>query len=82
MAAIDKMVDDIRYKGQILARTNKVESAISGNALLGFAVGVLSPRAGFLLGYITWIGFQCDFLPLAFRLSPNSLNDSTQVLHL
>lgn len=40
MAAIEKMVDDIRYKGQILARTNKVESAISGNALLGFAVGV------------------------------------------
>ena len=40
MAAIDKMVDDIRYKGQILARTNKVESAISGNSLLGFAVGV------------------------------------------
>ena len=40
MAAIDKMVDDIRYKGQILARTNKVESAISGNALLGFGVGV------------------------------------------
>ena len=40
MAAIDKMVDDIRYKGQILARTNKVESAISGNALLGFAVRI------------------------------------------
>jgi tetrahydromethanopterin S-methyltransferase subunit F len=40
MAAIDKMVDDIRYKGQILARTNKVESAFSGNALLGFGVGV------------------------------------------
>lgn len=41
MAAIDKMVDDIRYKGQILARTNKIESALSGNGLLGFGIGLV-----------------------------------------
>ncbi|RBQ25529.1 MAG: Tetrahydromethanopterin S-methyltransferase subunit F [Methanocorpusculum sp. MCE] len=39
MAAIDKMVDNIRYKGQILARTNKVDSAISSSVLVGFAAG-------------------------------------------
>ncbi|HJJ41988.1 MAG TPA: tetrahydromethanopterin S-methyltransferase subunit F [Methanocorpusculum sp.] len=40
MAAIDKMVDDIRYKGQILARTNKMESAVSGSAIFGVAAGI------------------------------------------
>ncbi|MDO5843830.1 MAG: tetrahydromethanopterin S-methyltransferase subunit F [Methanocorpusculum sp.] len=40
MAAIEKMVDDIRYKGQILARTNKVESAISGSGVVGFGAGI------------------------------------------
>ncbi|HJJ35019.1 MULTISPECIES: tetrahydromethanopterin S-methyltransferase subunit F [Methanocorpusculum] len=41
MAAIDKMVDNIRYKGQILARTNKVDSAISSSGLVGFAAGLV-----------------------------------------
>ena len=41
MAAIDKMVDNIRYKGQILARTNKVDSAISSSGIVGFAAGVV-----------------------------------------
>ena len=35
------MVDDIRYKGQILARTNKVDSAISSSGIVGFAAGVV-----------------------------------------
>ena len=41
MAAIDKMVDDIRYKGQILARTHKVESAIMDSGLVGFGAGLV-----------------------------------------
>ncbi|HJK60905.1 MAG TPA: tetrahydromethanopterin S-methyltransferase subunit F [Methanocorpusculum sp.] len=41
MAAIDKMVDDIRYKGQILARTHKVESAIMDSGLVGFGAGLI-----------------------------------------
>ncbi|MCZ0860689.1 MAG: tetrahydromethanopterin S-methyltransferase subunit F [Methanocorpusculum sp.] len=41
MAAIDKMVDDIRYKGQILARTHKVESAITDSGLVGFGAGLV-----------------------------------------
>ena len=41
MAAIDKMVDDIRYKGQILVRTHKVESAIMDSGLVGFGAGLV-----------------------------------------
>ena len=41
MAAIDKMVDDIRYKGQILARTHKVEYAIMDSGLVGFGAGLV-----------------------------------------
>jgi len=41
MAPIDKMVDNIRYKGQILARTNKVDSAISSSGIVGFAAGIV-----------------------------------------
>ena len=40
MAAIDKMVDDIRDKGQILSRTPKVESAIMESGLVGFGAGL------------------------------------------
>ncbi len=41
MVPINKMVDNIRYKGQILARTNKVDSAISSSGIVGFAAGVV-----------------------------------------
>jgi len=41
MAAIDATVENIRYKAQILARTNKLDSAIMGSGLIGFAVGLL-----------------------------------------
>ena len=40
MTDINKMVDDIRYKGQILARTNKVESAVGGAGIAGVAAGI------------------------------------------
>ena len=42
MVAIDKMVSDIEYKGQILARTNKIDSAVKGTGALGFAIGFIS----------------------------------------
>lgn len=40
MAAIDATVESIRYKAQILARTNKLESGIMANGLVGFAAGL------------------------------------------
>ena len=41
MVAIDNMVENVRYKSQILARTNKVESAVSANGLVAFVAGLL-----------------------------------------
>jgi len=41
MAAIDAMVENIRYKSQILARTNKLDSALMGTGLIGFAAGLI-----------------------------------------
>jgi tetrahydromethanopterin S-methyltransferase subunit F len=42
MVAIDNMVENIRYKAQILARTNKLESSISASGIIGFMAGLLT----------------------------------------
>jgi tetrahydromethanopterin S-methyltransferase subunit F len=39
MVAIDNMVESIRYKAQIIARSNKTESAIMTSGLMGFLAG-------------------------------------------
>jgi tetrahydromethanopterin S-methyltransferase subunit F len=41
MVAIDNMVESIRYKSQILARTNKIDSAISASGIVGFTIGAV-----------------------------------------
>jgi tetrahydromethanopterin S-methyltransferase subunit F len=41
MVAIDGMVENIRYKSQILARTNKFDSASTTNGLVAFVAGLL-----------------------------------------
>jgi tetrahydromethanopterin S-methyltransferase subunit F len=41
MVPIENMVENIRYKAQILARTNKIDSAISANGVIGFVAGLL-----------------------------------------
>jgi tetrahydromethanopterin S-methyltransferase subunit F len=41
MAAIEKMIIDIRYKGQIMARTNKLESGIIDSGVVGFGIGLV-----------------------------------------
>jgi tetrahydromethanopterin S-methyltransferase subunit F len=41
MVAIENMVENIRYKSQILARTNKIDSAVAATGLVGFAAGLL-----------------------------------------
>jgi tetrahydromethanopterin S-methyltransferase subunit F len=40
-AAIDGIMSDITYKGQILARTTKLDSAISASGIMGFAIGLI-----------------------------------------
>jgi len=39
MVAIDTMVESIRYKAQIIARSNKTESAMMTSGLMGFLAG-------------------------------------------
>jgi tetrahydromethanopterin S-methyltransferase subunit F len=41
MAAINGMVETMRYKGQILARSNKFDSSIMDSGIVGFAIGIL-----------------------------------------
>jgi tetrahydromethanopterin S-methyltransferase subunit F len=41
MVAIDNIVENIRYKSQILARTNKIDSAGSANGVIAFVAGLL-----------------------------------------
>lgn len=41
MVAIENMMENIRYKGQILARTNKFDSAIMDSGVVGFAAGLV-----------------------------------------
>jgi tetrahydromethanopterin S-methyltransferase subunit F len=42
MVAIENMVENIRYKSQILARTNKIDSAVTATGLYGFMAGLLA----------------------------------------
>jgi len=41
MTAINNMMNAIRYKAQILARTTKLESGIMGMGIVGFAIGLV-----------------------------------------
>jgi tetrahydromethanopterin S-methyltransferase subunit F len=41
MVAIENMVENIRYKAQILARTNKLDSGIMDSGLVGFIAGIV-----------------------------------------
>jgi tetrahydromethanopterin S-methyltransferase subunit F len=40
MTAINRMMESIRYKAQILARTNKLDSGIMDSGIIGFAFGL------------------------------------------
>jgi len=40
MVAIDRMVESMRYKAQLIARSNKFDSAMSEMGVIGFAVGL------------------------------------------
>jgi tetrahydromethanopterin S-methyltransferase subunit F len=40
MVAIERMVESMRYKAQLIARSNKFDSAISEMGVIGFAIGL------------------------------------------
>ncbi len=39
MAAIESLVEDIRYRGQLIARNQKLESGVGATGVIGFALG-------------------------------------------
>ncbi len=39
MAAIDSLVEDIRYRGQLIARNQKLESGVGATGFMGFIIG-------------------------------------------
>jgi tetrahydromethanopterin S-methyltransferase subunit F len=41
MVPIENIIENIRYKAQILARTNKLDSAVTGMGVVGFMAGLL-----------------------------------------
>jgi len=41
LVPISIMVENIRYKSQILARTNKIDSAVSAAGVIGFIAGLV-----------------------------------------
>lgn len=41
MAMIESMVDDIRYRGQLISRNQKLESGVGATGIIGFSLGFL-----------------------------------------
>lgn len=39
MAAIESLVEDVRYRGQLIARNQKLESGVGATGVIGFAIG-------------------------------------------
>ncbi len=39
MAAIESLVEDIRYRGQLIARNQKLESGVGATVFIGFLIG-------------------------------------------
>jgi len=39
MATIESLVEDIRYRGQLIARNQKLESGVGATGVIGFIIG-------------------------------------------
>ena len=39
MATIEPLVEDIRYRGQLIARNQKLESGVGATGVIGFVIG-------------------------------------------
>ena len=40
MAQIEPLIEDIRYRGQLIARNQKLESGVGATGFLGFIIGL------------------------------------------
>ena len=42
MATIESLVEDIRYRGQLIARNQKLESGVGATGVIGFLLGFIA----------------------------------------
>lgn len=41
MAVIESLIEDIRYRGQLIARNQKLESGVGATGIIGFSIGFI-----------------------------------------
>jgi tetrahydromethanopterin S-methyltransferase subunit F len=41
MAVIESLIEDIRYRGQLIARNQKLESGVGATGVIGFIIGFM-----------------------------------------
>jgi len=49
MAAMEQLVEDIRYRGQLIARNQKLESGVGATGFIGFIIGFVIVMATVLI---------------------------------
>jgi tetrahydromethanopterin S-methyltransferase subunit F len=49
MATIESLVEDIRYRGQLIARNQKLESGVGATGVIGFTIGFVIVIAAVLI---------------------------------
>ena len=49
MAQIEPLVEDIRYRGQLIARNQKLESGVGSTGVIGFIIGFFIVMATVLI---------------------------------
>ncbi len=49
MATIEPLVEDIRYRGQLIARNQKLESGVGATGMIGFIIGFVIVMATVLI---------------------------------
>lgn len=42
MVIMESLVEDIRYRGQLIARNQKLESGVGATGIVGFAIGFVA----------------------------------------
>lgn len=52
MPLFDQLVEDMRYKGQLLARETKLSSGVLATVSMGFAIGFVLALAMMLLPFL------------------------------
>ncbi len=54
MAQIEPLVEDIRYRGQLIARNQKLESGVGATGFIGFIIGFILAMILMLAPVLRW----------------------------